>query len=201
MNELEDLMDYLDDTAGSSLRAVGYYQEDEFELLHHRIHRDHDILLDRLRITHEQVTWDWRPSVSIHRSQPGAEGWPPPTGGRCPNQVALDGTMIRVDDQAYWLYAATDPDPDEFLHVDLYMMQNFGASLLFLGELKEKHNVADAVFLVDGAQWLKEALRRHGLQFHHVTHGNRNAIERLYKKSNAEPASSPTTSATPIPTP
>jgi putative transposase len=105
-----------------------------------------------------------------------------PDAGRCPDHVALDETVIQINDQQYWLYAAIDPETNAFLHVALYTAQNLGASLLFLQDLKEKHDVSDAVFLVDGAPWLQTALRRHGLRFQHETHGNRNAIERLYKE-------------------
>ncbi|WP_311173389.1 IS6 family transposase [Halobellus ordinarius] len=105
-----------------------------------------------------------------------------PTEGESPERVAVDETVIQIDDQRYWLYAAVDPDTNEFLHVKLGTAQNLGISEIFLGELREKHDVSDAVFLVDGAQWLQEACRRHGLRFQHETHGNRNAIERLYKE-------------------
>jgi putative transposase len=105
-----------------------------------------------------------------------------PTDDRGPNQVALDETVIQIDDQQYWLYAAIDPETNEFLHVKLGIAQNLGLSEIFLKELQEKHDVSDAVFLVDGAPWLQTALRRHGLRFQHETHGNRNAIERLYKE-------------------
>jgi transposase-like protein len=105
-----------------------------------------------------------------------------PTEGKSPDRVAVNETVIQIDDQRYWLYAAVDPDRNEFLHVKLGTAQNLGLSEIFLGELREKHDVSDAVFLVDGAQWLQEACRRHGLRFQHVTHGNRNAVERLYKE-------------------
>ncbi|ELZ16918.1 transposase [Natrinema thermotolerans DSM 11552] len=52
----------------------------------------------------------------------------------------------------------------------------------FLQELTEKHDVEDAVFLVDGAQHLQTALRRHGLRFRYEKHGNRNAVERLFRE-------------------
>ena len=52
----------------------------------------------------------------------------------------------------------------------------------FLVELREKHHIENSVFLVDGAPWLKAALFEFGLRFRHVTHGNRNAIERLFKE-------------------
>lgn len=94
----------------------------------------------------------------------------------------VDETVIQIDDQRYWLYAAIDPDSNEFLHIKLGTTQNLGLSEIFFGELREKHDVSDAVFLVDGAQWLQEACRRHGLRFQHETHENRNAIERFYKE-------------------
>lgn len=53
---------------------------------------------------------------------------------------------------------------------------------MFLDELRNNHQVEDAVFLVDGAPWLHAALDRHGLRFRHETHGNRNAAERIFKE-------------------
>ena len=53
---------------------------------------------------------------------------------------------------------------------------------MFLSELREKHLVDDALFLVDGAPWLQAACHRHGLRFQHVTHGNRNAVERIFRE-------------------
>lgn len=53
---------------------------------------------------------------------------------------------------------------------------------MFLAELREKHSVDDATFLVDGAPWLQAALHRYGLRFQHETHGNRNSVERVYKE-------------------
>jgi len=52
---------------------------------------------------------------------------------------------------------------------------------IFLHELRQKHDVEDALFLVDGAPWLQTALDRHGLRFRHETHGDRNAVERVYR--------------------
>jgi len=51
-----------------------------------------------------------------------------------------------------------------------------------LRELRAKHAVNDALFLVDGAPWLQAALYRYDLRFHHVTHGKRNAVERVFKE-------------------
>ena len=40
-----------------------------------------------------------------------------PTEGKSPDHVAVDETVIQIDDQRYWLYAAVDTDTNEFLHV------------------------------------------------------------------------------------
>jgi putative transposase len=53
---------------------------------------------------------------------------------------------------------------------------------IFLRELCEKHAVNDAVFLVNGADWLKTALQRHGLDFRYERRGNRNSVERVFRE-------------------
>jgi transposase-like protein len=105
-----------------------------------------------------------------------------PTEGRNPNYVAVDETVIRVNDQRYWLFAAVDPDTNHLLHVRLFPTRNQALTEMFLAELREKHLVDDAIFLVDGAPWLQAACHRHSLRFQHVTHGNRNAVERVFKE-------------------
>jgi transposase-like protein len=126
-------------------------------------------------------------TYGVDRSRKAVHDWVhkadlQPTPGRAPNQVALDETVIRVNDEQYWLYAAIDTDTNEYLHVRLFSTYNSGVASIFLGELKQKHDVEDAEFLVDGAPWLHAALHRHGLRFQHVTHGNRNAVERVFKE-------------------
>lgn len=105
-----------------------------------------------------------------------------PAEGYDPNYVAVDETVIRVNDQRYWLFAAVDPDTNRLLHVRLFPTRNQALTEMFLTELREKHLVSDAVFLVDGAPWLQAACHRHSLRFQHVTHGNRNAVERVFKE-------------------
>jgi len=105
-----------------------------------------------------------------------------PTGGAEPNHVAVDETVIQLNNDRYWLYAAVDPDTNRLLHVRLYPTRTTAITSMFLSELREKHQVDDAVFLVDGAPWLQAACHRHGLRFQHVTHGNRNAVERVFRE-------------------
>jgi transposase-like protein len=36
-----------------------------------------------------------------------------PESGRSPDHVAVDETVIRLNDEQYWLYAAVDPEANE----------------------------------------------------------------------------------------
>ena len=105
-----------------------------------------------------------------------------PAGGHRPDHVAVDETVIQVTDQRFWLYAAVDPATNRLLHVALYPTRTTAISVMFLKELREKHLVDDAIFLVDGAPWLQAACHHLGLRFQHVTHGNRNSVERVSKE-------------------
>jgi putative transposase len=126
-------------------------------------------------------------SFGVERARSTVHNWVQkaglqPTSGKKPNHVAVDETVIQLNDQRYWLYAAVDPETNEFLHVRLFPTRTIVLTKQFLEELREKHRVETAVFLVDGAPWLKAALFELGLRFQHVTHGNRNAVERLFKE-------------------
>jgi transposase-like protein len=105
-----------------------------------------------------------------------------PTDGADPDHVAVDETVIQLNDERHWLYAAVDPATNRLLHVRLFPMRTLALTEMFLSELREKHLVDDATFLVDGAPWLQAACHRHGLRFQHVTHGNRNAVERVFRE-------------------
>ncbi|PGF16604.1 hypothetical protein CP556_11055 [Natrinema sp. CBA1119] len=72
--------------------------------------------------------------------------------------------MTHLDDQRYWLYAAVGPETNKYLHGRLFPTRNESVTSIFLSELTEKHDVDDAVFLVDSGPWLKIARNRHGLR-------------------------------------
>jgi transposase-like protein len=74
-----------------------------------------------------------------------------PTEGPNPNYVTVDETVIRVNDQRYSLFAAVDPDTNRLLHIRLFPTRNQALTEMFLAELREKHLVSDATFLVDTA--------------------------------------------------
>ncbi|MFD1633795.1 IS6 family transposase [Haloplanus ruber] len=105
-----------------------------------------------------------------------------PTDGADPDHVAVDETVIQLNDERYWLYTAVDPDTNRLLHIRLYSTRKQAVSEMYLSELREKHLVDDAIFLIDGAPWLQAACHRFRLRFQHVTHGNRNAVERAFRE-------------------
>lgn len=105
-----------------------------------------------------------------------------PESGRSPDHVAVDETVIRLDDEQYWLYAAVDPKTNELLHTQLEPTRNKVIASSFFQELGEKHHVEDAVFLVDGDASLNYACQRHGHDFRYERHGNRNSVERVFRE-------------------
>ncbi|WP_136602661.1 IS6 family transposase [Salinigranum halophilum] len=123
----------------------------------------------------------------VQRSRKAVHDWVQkanlqPVDGASPNHVALDETVIRVNDEQYWLYAAVDPDTNKILHIRLFQTYTTALTEIFLRELREKHDVSDAVFLVDGAKHLQTALRQSGLRFRYERHGNRNSVERVFRE-------------------
>jgi transposase-like protein len=59
----------------------------------------------------------------------------------------------------------------------------------FFTELRAKHAVDDAVFLIDGSLSPKDACSRHGLDFRCERHGNRNGFERVSRGVNRRTSS------------
>jgi putative transposase len=105
-----------------------------------------------------------------------------PESGRSPDHVAVDETVIRLNNEQYWLYAAVDPETNELLHTKLELTRTNVIARSFFADLREKHEVNDVVFLVDGAPTLKDACQRHGLRFQYEKHANRNSVERIFRK-------------------
>jgi putative transposase len=105
-----------------------------------------------------------------------------PEDGQSPDHVAVDETVIQLGDERYWLYAAVDPESNDMLHTKLEPVRTNVFAHAFFAELREKHDVDDAVFLVDGATPLQEACSRHGLDFKYERHGNRNSVERVFRE-------------------
>jgi len=106
-----------------------------------------------------------------------------PEDGQSPDHVAVDETVIQLNDEQYWLYAAVDPQTSRLLHTKLRPTTTKVLAHSFLAELSEKHEVDDAVFLVDGSKSLQAACHRHGFDFRYEKHGNRNAVERVFREA------------------
>lgn len=51
--------------------------------------------------------------------------------------------MIHLTDQCYWLYAAINPETNEFLYVRLFPIRIIVLTKHFLQELQEKYDIAD----------------------------------------------------------
>jgi len=125
--------------------------------------------------------------LGVKRSRTAIHNWVQkadlkPTSDEATNQIAVDETVIRINDERYWLYAAVDPETNKFLHARLFQTRTTQLTLLFLHELRDKQQVEQATFLVDGAHHLKAALDRLGLRFQIRRHGNRNAVERVFRE-------------------
>ena len=123
----------------------------------------------------------------VQRSRKAVHDWVQkadlqPVSGKAPNQITLDETVIRINDQQYWLYAAANPETNELLHIRLCSTTTTALTEMFLQELREKHDVENAVFLADGAQHLQTALQRAGLRFQAERSGNRNSVERIFRE-------------------
>jgi putative transposase len=123
----------------------------------------------------------------VQRSRKAVHDWVQkadlqPASNASPDHIALDETVIRVNGQQYWLYAAVDPETNKFLHIRLFTTTTTALTQKFLRELRTKHDVSEAVFLVDHAHHLSAALDRAGFRFQTVRHGNRNAVERVFRE-------------------
>jgi len=105
-----------------------------------------------------------------------------PESGRSPNHVAVDETVIRLNDEQYWLYAAVDPETNNLLHTQLETTTNNALADRFFADLRDKHDVDDATVLVDGSASLQRACRKHDLDFRYERHGNRNSVERVFRE-------------------
>ena len=96
------------------------------------------------------------------------------------DQLAIDEKMIRLHGQEYWLYGAVDPETNEILHVSLFPTTAKQTTRWFLAELHRRCRLDDVLFLVDDADYLGPVLDEDGYRFRIVSHGNRNAIERVF---------------------
>jgi len=125
--------------------------------------------------------------LGVQRSRVAVHNWVQkaglqPVGGESPDRVAVDQKAIRVNDERYWLYAAVDPATNKILHSRLFPTYTILIAREFLTELAEKHDVADAVFLVDDADDLIGGLQQENYSYRVQQHGFRNSVERVFRE-------------------
>ncbi|GAA0276005.1 hypothetical protein GCM10009000_109330 [Halobacterium noricense] len=68
-----------------------------------------------------------------------------PLDGANPDHVAVNETVIQLNDERFWLYAAVDPATNRLLNVKLSPTRNQAITEMLFAELCEKHLVDDAV--------------------------------------------------------
>jgi len=104
-------------------------------------------------------------------------GCDPPSAA--PTRVAIDETAVKLNGELSWLYAAIDLDTKLVLGVDVFARCSTDPAAAFLRELDEKHDLPDAVFLIDGYGYLT-ALARIGLSGR-LDYVERNQIEKWFQ--------------------
>ncbi|SNR67621.1 Transposase (or an inactivated derivative) [Halorubrum vacuolatum] len=88
-----------------------------------------------------QTIFQWVPRV--------ADSVPDPPEAK-PKRVAVDETSVKINGKWSWLYAAIDLDTKVILAVNLFVSHGTDPVATFLHRLFEKHDLSEAVFLVDG---------------------------------------------------
>ena len=97
-----------------------------------------------------------------------------------PDHVAVDEKQVQLaEGEDVWLYAAIDVESKVVLHARLSPRRGTKPATQFLRELKEKHRVADAEFLVDGMGYLT-ALAKTDLDGD-LNYSERNIVEKLFQ--------------------
>ncbi len=82
-----------------------------------------------------------------------------------PSRVGVDETASKINGDRSWIYSAIYLDTKLILDVALFRWRGTELTAVFLHRFAEKHDLAEAEFLVDGAGYLT-ALSRVGLSDH-----------------------------------
>ena len=93
--------------------------------------------------------------------------------------LAVDEKVIRINDD-YWLYGAVDPETNNILHLRLFPATTKQTTRWFLTDLHRRYQLDHVEFLVDDADYLVNVLDEDGYRFQMVSHGNQNAVERVF---------------------
>jgi len=100
---------------------------------------------------------------------------------KCRRLVAVDETVVKVNGYRCYLWAAIDVDSREVLAIYVSRGRSMLNALIFLRRvLRTCEN--KPVIVVDRGPWYPWALKRLGLEYFHETFGERNRIERWFRK-------------------
>ena len=120
----------------------------------------------------------------VHRSHQAVWQWVHQFADSVPNppsatRVAVDETAVQVGTEWYWLYAAIDLDSKLLLGIRLSPRRGSSPAVAFLSELKDRHDLSETEFLVDGYGYLT-ALARCNLRGD-LEYADRNEIEKWFQ--------------------
>ena len=86
-----------------------------------------------------------------------------------PTRVAVDETAVKINGEWSWVYAAIDTETKLLLDVKVFGRHGTDQAAAFLADLAEKHDLSNALFLVDGyglsdcplSRWIARSARLH----------------------------------------
>lgn len=112
-----------------------------------RLHLAGPSLSDKISILNRLSVEHCRTTVHNWVQRAGLQ----PLNGANPDHDAVDETVIQLNSERFWLYAAVHLATNRLLHVKLAPTRNQVITEMFLAKLREKHLIDDALFLVDSA--------------------------------------------------
>jgi transposase-like protein len=95
--------------------------------------------------------------------------------------VAVDETILKVNGQVCYLWAAVDVDTNEILAVYASRGRGIPNAINFLRKVLDSCE-GKPVIIVDRGPWYRWVLDRLGITYFHETFGNRNRIERWFRE-------------------
>jgi len=95
--------------------------------------------------------------------------------------VAVDETVLKINGQTCYLWAAIDVDTNEILAVYASRGRGLPNAIKFLKMVLRSCD-GKPIVVVDRGPWYRWALDRLGMTYFHETFGNRNKIERWFRE-------------------
>jgi transposase-like protein len=95
--------------------------------------------------------------------------------------VAVDETVLKVNGQTCYLWAAIDVDTNEILALYASRGRGLPNAIKFLKMVLRSCD-GKPIVVVDRGPWYRWALERLGITYFHETFGNRNKIERWFRE-------------------